>query len=397
MVRSLVTRPIICTSLAMLCAAVGIYSYNISGTPRMARPKNGVRGSSPIWQPQILLTVPEEMLPAERVAAVVHTFLRAEPPQLVNWLHRWRLLAALPPSDRNQSVSELIEPVFSFATFRQHFPDSAGLIHPSPFGGWRVRKLAAGARIVKSDLVWHDDQLLATCAEVGVPLIQPIDTASGYTTLGELLASSRAEFVADQDCYWSLVAYASYLPWQNEWQNRFGEHHSYRDIARRMVEQEVDYGPCAGAHKLYALAYLLQLDEEGGFLGYSLRQDIETHLLHSSRALISSQLPNGAWHRGWAKAPAGQQEIPPEWQAIDRLVQVTGHHLEWLSLVPSRLRPSDESVQVAANFVLKALKMHGNENFLANYCGFSHGARALVLIKANELDQVISNWRSDPR
>lgn len=287
----------------------------------------------------------------------------------------------LSPQSRDHCLSEVKHWVFSRSMFRTRFPDAGELFYPSPFGGWRVRKREAGSDIARPDVVYHLDQLLATCAELGVPLTQTIETAIGTITLSELVKSSRSEFVADQECYWSVVAYASYFPLETEWRNRFGDQHSYQEIAQKLLEMDLDREPCVGAHKHYVLACLLQLDQEFGVLGRSLRRDVETHLVRASRSLVNSQLPNGGWHRGWAKDAMLADEIRSEWLGIDRLVQVTGHHLEWLCLVPNQLGPGDEVISSAARLVLKALNSHSTEGLLANYCAFSHGLRALVMLK----------------
>lgn len=318
-------------------------------------------------------------LPIKSMQAAADYVISLTPRSLSDRLHKWRTATLPLPFASNDRVRTEMGLIFSYGAFKREFPDSAELILPSAFG-WRVRQRRRTTSSSGDQTEYHVDQLLATCGEAGVPVDQEIKTSRGSTTLAGLLEGSRRDFVDDQDPMWSLVAYCSYLSAAPEWQNRFGESESYSEIAHRMISEPLAEGPCSGTHKHYALAYLLQADDatEGRCLDHLRRSQVERYLAQSAAALVRSQLPNGAWHRHWAAA-SPESIYGPAPDSIDKLVLVTGHHVEWVLLCASQLRPPADVTAHACRFLEKAIRLQGREVILNNYCGYSHGARALLM------------------
>jgi hypothetical protein len=227
------------------------------------------------------------------------------------------------------------------------------------------------------------DRFLATCAETGIPLTQAI-AAPGEknnaekVTVETLLESSRANFVAGQDPCWSLTAYCIYRPDEPVWQDRFGDSHSYEAIATSLMEGPIDQDPCAGGHRHYALAILLQTDEQNPILSTGARRKIEAFLENSSRILEKSQSRSGSWGRGWAHPEDANARDSRDAESTDQLLVVTAHHLEWAALTDPRHRPNDEALAAACQFVLQAVQGRSRTNPAA-YCGWSHAIRSLWL------------------
>ena len=283
------------------------------------------------------------------------------------------------PSD----MKEQMQAIFSHSEFRRQYPDSPSVLYPSEWG-WQVRLVRPEpGRTFEEERVQgecHVDQLLATLAEVGVALDQPLETASGSLNVAELLESSYRQCVPGQECGWSLVAYSSYFPRRSKWVNRLGEDLSYGSIVRELFAKPLDEGPCAGTHKQFSLAYLLRVDDRFHVLSGGLRRDIEEYLQRCLAALARSQLPNGSWHPDWAREQAPSPDRLLAISAPNHLVHITAHHLEWINLLPQRLRPPDESIGPPARFLATAVSHQPPEVILQNYCGFSHAARVLTLL-----------------
>jgi hypothetical protein len=281
------------------------------------------------------------------------------------------------PWDENRSLQDEMSLAFSHDDFRRRFPNSPPLIFHGPHG-WQVRQRDRFEENQETES--HTDQLLATCAEVGVPLNKAILTESGRTTVGALLESSRRNFVADQELVWALIAYCGYLPHQPRWQNRFGEWHSYSDLARRIIAKGKGEGPCAGTHNHYVLAYMLRVDEQYPILDDRLRHDTKAFLLDSLDLLMRSQLPDGSWNSNWSDWNDSNKRHDQFLGRMDRSLLVTGHHLEWLILIPSNLEFDDISLRAAVRFVLRILEHQSTDSILDAYCPHSHAARVLSMI-----------------
>jgi hypothetical protein len=317
------------------------------------------------------------------VSAATVQFLATPVNSIGARMHRWRAaVCAGPPVDSKQIVLKEIAAVFSEKEFRRAFPKSPSLIFKSG-SGWLVQQESDDSTRANWAAESHVDQFLATCAEAGIPLTQAIEVIGEKSAVEKvpvetLLESSRANFVASQDPCWSLTAYCIYRPDECVWQDRFGDSHSYESIAISLMEEPIDQDPCAGGHRHYALAILLQTDKQNGILSTGARRKIEAFLQKSSRLLERSQSRSGSWGRGWAHPEDLNAQDSRDTESTDQLLLVTAHHLEWAAITEPRHRPSDETLAAACQFVLQAVQGRSRTNAAA-YCGWSHAIRALWL------------------
>src|SRR5205085_532920 len=109
----------------------------------------------------------------------------------------------------------------------------------------------------------HTDDLLATLAEIGTPLSQPLDTRQGTTTVGELLHGALHRFhLEQQEFEWSAISYARYVLPVTSWTNQHGQRISVDDLVDDLINHPLEEGVCGGTHRLEALVVLLRADEQ---------------------------------------------------------------------------------------------------------------------------------------
>ena len=286
--------------------------------------------------------------------------------------HRWRFDAHRGGYRTNPQLRLDISRLLKLDDFAKAFPHTAPLFYRSPLG-WEIRQRAPGPGLERAEVEYHTDQFLAACAEVGVPLNVPVETPSGAVTIAELLNASRRNFVSGQESSWSLVAYSTYRPQELIWRNRFGDECSVNEIVDDMLAEPFDQGPCAGTHKQYAVAFLLDRIPLGG-LPSGLRQKCQRYLKRSSECLIHTQLSCGAWSANWAEGAQGASPHDSFAFTIPDLVRITGHHLEWTHLAREPLRTPQPLLSAALRFLVDALDRATASTIQEEYCGYSHAA-----------------------
>jgi len=96
------------------------------------------------------------------------------------------------------------------------------------------------------------------------------------------------------------------------------------------------------------------------------------------------QAPEGYWRIDW-NAPAEARSSETSRVSVDMTseILVTGHHLEWLMLIPVEIQPPmQETLRRAARWLLAELLQHSEDaEWVAQwYCPASHAARAIHLL-----------------
>jgi hypothetical protein len=311
---------------------------------------------------------------ADRVRAfqALEKYRAARPLRVSDHFHRWCFDARRAPYPVNKDLQSDVARILSQSGFRQAFRGSAPLFFRSPYG-WEVRQRTEKYARQHWQYEHHIDQFLATCAEIGAPLNLPIESDFGPTTVGELLEASRRSFDPSQEVNWTLAAYCAFLPEEPEWTNRFGEVCSYRSIVKAILTQPPGEGSCGGTHNQLALAHFL-ISPSAGRLDRSLLQQCEDYLASASHLLERGQLPNGAWTPLWAQNPTEAARSDSHPVSGDDLVRITGHHLEWISMVPAALRPSSACTGRALKFLIWALERANSATIEHDYCAYSHAA-----------------------
>lgn len=350
----------------------------------------GARRQVRIWSPlraprQIVANkVPDASLGTRERSVGYYKRVRAvQPKHFANILHRWRMEAANRTWAANPDIRAQMHFLFADSKPAAGRLTAAELLVLGP-SGWRLRRSVSVAPGVWLQGEQHADQFLATCAEVGVPIDRAVQTPKGPVTIEELLRSSRLDFVADQETAWSTVAYCLYLPFNSRWKNRFGEYHSYEKVANAMMEGPLSEGNCWGTHRLYALAVMLQSDKEARFLPDRIRKRILDHLANTSARLVANQAQNGGWSSDWGRTGSADK-APVFNEAVDQMISVTAHHLEWIAIAPAQVRPNALSLEAAMQFLLTACEKRSSFDIDRRYCPYSHAARGLLLLSGADL------------
>jgi hypothetical protein len=104
--------------------------------------------------------------------------------------------------------------------------------------------------------------------------------------------------------------------------------------------------------------------------------------------LAATEREDGSWdveaHRPSRGSKATLAGIEVESLDLHHRVHVTGHHVDWLLLLPADIRPADSLFDNAARFLLTSLLSASDDDILAYYCPYSHAAHALLLLARRE-------------
>jgi hypothetical protein len=229
--------------------------------------------------------------------------------------------------------------------------------------------------------VTHHDQYLKAMAEAGVHASTKITLTDGTTaTIGDLVRNSLHYFDIEQELEFTAVAYSRWLPPSREWINRYGESHSFDEVAWALLSKRPEDAACRGTHVAYALVNLLRADEVYRILKPASHRQIEDYLIWISSLLEKHQTGTGLWLGCWYASQAPMQDSDLTHQAI----LVTGHHLEWMALAPSRLRPPDAVIQKAARSLATLVENSPPATVAGSYPPYSHAGRALALLVAQD-------------
>ncbi len=236
----------------------------------------------------------------------------------------------------------------------------------------------------------HCDQLLKVTSEIDLPADAPVHPRGGPTgTVNDIIRESLDNFVIDQELEFTAVAYSRWLPPYDRWTNRFGETTTFDDLADKLIEKPLGEGACFGAHVPYALANILRANQCHHVVGPEVVVAIEQRLGQISRLLEKNQADNGAWFEDWARV--GSHVRTGASRTTFDAVLSTGHHLEWMALVPDRLRPDRQAVMKAIRLLSRTIPMHDTTSIShpRSFGAFSHAARALMLLEGVDAADVI--------
>lgn len=240
----------------------------------------------------------------------------------------------------------------------------------------------------------HPGQALAALGMSGVPISQPIRLAGGAAGQVQMLLSDLcANFNFDEEIYWNSIALSLYLPPAKAWQNKLGERFTFDDLAQTLLNRETSDTPCFGTHQLISLTVLLRADMARGVLSRRLRNRVVDRLKNAVRTLLRRQIEPGVWSPAWntnGQPISGYEKLFGASPAkLSDLIHVTGHHLEWLILLPDDIRPADDLLLASAQWLTRSLNLlfagdpHWPEN---NYCTAAHSLRSVSIVFGADLN-----------
>lgn len=232
----------------------------------------------------------------------------------------------------------------------------------------------------------HPGQGLAVFGSLGLPLESSLFTSAGEQfEIRDLLNEVVANFVLEGEIYWDAVGLTLYLAPQRSWTNKFGVQFSFDDLCEELMGRSPEASSCAGTHALIALAVLHRVDECVSVLDRETSTRLRQFLSASVERLIDSELPGGGWTTGWWRPGAG--EIDPAAADTGQVILATGHHLEWIMLLPADMQPPRELMNRAVQKCVTLLseKVSDSDWVSRNYCPFSHAVRSVCLLTGTDL------------
>lgn len=231
----------------------------------------------------------------------------------------------------------------------------------------------------------HRDQTLSALADLHVELISTIEARDKTLRVADLLATSIGEFHLDQqEISWTASAYASYLPPQTVWWNRYGEEFSFDTLVQEMMTRTLDRESCRGLHLVMALTKILRIDRESIVLSPEVRNSLNAYVRGKLAESVESQLEDGSWPLLWSRSGYDNtRESTPEDSNINRLI-VTGHMLEWFHMLPDDLKPPIHIVQAGSHWLLEALRSASGGTINKEFCPYTHAVLSLYLARFPE-------------
>lgn len=233
----------------------------------------------------------------------------------------------------------------------------------------------------------HVDHTLASLAEVGLPLAQPIVTPAGEKTLRAMLEQSLRDFSLNQIEYeWSALSYALYLPPVGSWLTSEDQEVTFGRLADRIMREDLPAGVCSAHHRFYALVVFLRIDdrlreaEQAPILSPAERERIVAYLQDVTARLVRHQHAAGFWNDDWPTAtPPGLEPSGRDGDELADRVIVTGHALEWWALAPPPIQPPREVVVRAAAWLVQTVDGLSETEIQRHFSFLSHAGRALAL------------------
>jgi hypothetical protein len=273
-------------------------------------------------------------------------------------------------------------------------PPGGSYLLDSPFG---IRVVLAGTEdAVEYRAEGHYGQLLKVLGEVAVPSTTAVRTSSGRVgDVAELYQDAVLRFSLAQELEFVACALAYWQPPLKTWKDQFGNEYGFDQLLSKLIATPFGKGACGGCHVPYAVVVILRVDEDYSILSSAMRNAAQKWLAGLSHWLEDRESPLGGWDKSW-----GKLGVVPFLYGDDLLdrITITGHHLEWMSLVPNDSPlPSEFVIKRAVAAIrrdvraLPALPYRSFKTLLP----VSHAARALALFRRDDPFSVwIKYWNA---
>jgi hypothetical protein len=203
----------------------------------------------------------------------------------------------------------------------------------------------------------HQDQVLASFAEWGVPLTHSIKFENETLSVKELLSDSMASFSIEQEeLHWTLVSYLMYNPLQNTWENKFGQEFSLDGVVRELLLRAPSSSSCGGLHQVYALCLADQINSQFHFLSTSTSMQLEQWLHMVLKLVEASQLTDGSWGSSWHMGRfdskiSSRSSFRIDVNSIDDKQLIVSHMGEVFALAGTRFRINKPMLQRMATWM----------------------------------------------
>ena len=226
----------------------------------------------------------------------------------------------------------------------------------------------------------HRDYAIASLAEQGIRLSTKLHVSEEEREVRDLLRDSVANFhLGQEELEWTVLAYALYMPPTRQWVNRYGEEYSFDSAVRELLNRKLHHAACAGTHIAYTLTIVARVDREFPILTTNVRELLWSALRRYKQIAIQSQEQDGSWHIDWFSELMVESDRTG-WHVEDsddsRLL-ATGHLAEWLLYLPDTIPVPDETLRMAALWLLKRLKRTNEKEREPLFCPYAHAVRVV--------------------
>jgi hypothetical protein len=222
----------------------------------------------------------------------------------------------------------------------------------------------------------HWAQTLAVVGELGLGREHRLTIPNAEFTIRDVVTDLIAAYSASGENEWALAALAMYFAPRQSWQNASGEEFSFSTEVNKLADTPVGFGSCGGTHVLYTLAIIRQVDQKHGILSSELSFRVDQYLRRAAGELSSTQDADGSWSTNWAASI----NYGPRFGSLNSRIWMTGHHLDWMAIVPAELRVDDDRIRSAGQFVARVIRESEPANINGNVCHYIHGVRGVARI-----------------
>ena len=219
----------------------------------------------------------------------------------------------------------------------------------------------------------HVDQFLFAYADAGIPLDHEIISRAGTKfTVGDKLKFAKKGFREDQELAWTLVALATYVPFDKKWKASSRKEYDTEGVLKLAIQRDPRRETEGGPHHLYGIAYALRkyLDQGGKLRGTW--KDAKKYLDKYVTISKQHQQEDGAF-----SAAGFYRSLRPRTPRY--LVSSTGHALEWMSIALSPEELKQDWVLKAIDRLVTDMEKFPTEVFSDG--GLYHAAHALRRIR----------------
>jgi hypothetical protein len=296
-------------------------------------------------------------------------------PRWTEYVHAYRLWSGTAvPEVLHQIPFE--QPLFDADTASQVFKSTiqVATTHGLIYRPWDPQRRGQGDS--------HVDYTLHVLAATGTPSAQSIVIGPETRTVADVVRAALANYSTVQEQEFTAVALARYLEPGAKWSNKHGQQNSLDDLCVRLCQQPLRGGACFGCHRLFALAYLLQLDDERRVLATETRSQTIHKLQEALKTLAELQREDGSWPASEFESQKVVAEREPSavvrgQDARARDLSFAAHTLEWLALAPAEVSLDARAIEAACTYVVtEALDCPG-ALVEAHYPAFCHVGCAL--------------------